>query len=123
MPREPHDVAAVLHQVHAGLSNPQHHFMVCTTYFETENGPVMLGTLHLHQSTMWNLQIGTDGFVCEVLLQPGSQQPRSSVRVAYANIWQVLRGDGPNFNAGKREGVLYENNHVLSTFAKQGLTE
>ena len=97
--------------------------MVCTTYFETENGPVLLGTLHLHQSTVWNLQIGADSFTCEVLLQPGSQQPRSLVRVSYANIWQVLRGDGPNFNAGKRAGLLYENNNALSTFAKQGLAE
>lgn len=123
MPREPHDLATVLHQVQAGLSNPQHHFMVCTTFLETENGPLMLGTLHLHQSTVWNLQIGADGFTCEVLLQPGRQQPRTSVRVSYPNVWQVLRGDGPNFNAGARAGLLYENNHALSTFAKQGLAE
>jgi hypothetical protein len=77
---------AVLHRVQAGLSSPQHHFMVCTTS-ETENGPVMLGTLHLHQSTVWNLQIGPDGFTWEVLLQPGSHQTRSSIRVSYVNVW------------------------------------
>ena len=61
--------------------------------------------------------------MCEVLLQPGSQQPRSSVRVAYANVWQVMRGSSPNFNAGNRAGLLYENNQALSTFARQGVAE
>ncbi|GAA4389418.1 hypothetical protein [Hymenobacter koreensis] len=123
MPRAPHALETVLQQLQTDLSDPQHHFMVCTTYFESESGPVMLGTLHLHQSTVWNLQIGAEGFTCEVLLQPGSQQPRSSVRVSYANVWQVMRGNNPNFNAGKRAGLLYENNHALSTFARQGLAE
>lgn len=123
MPRAPHALETVLQQLQTDLSDPQHHFMVCTTYFEADNGPVMLGTLHLHHGTVWNLQIGAQGFTCEVLLQPGGQQPRSSIRVSYANVWQVMRGDGPNFNAGKRAGILYENNQALSTFAKQGLAE
>lgn len=123
MPPAPHSLEAVLHQVQADLSDPQHHFMVCTTYFESKNGPVLLGALHLHQSTVWNLQVGSEGFTCEVLLQPGATQPRSLVRVTYANVWQVMRGDGPNFNAGKRAELLYENNQALSTFAKQGVAE
>lgn len=123
MPRAPHALETVLHQLQTDLSDSQHHFMVCTTYFETDNGPVMLGTLHLHQGMVWNLQISSDSFTCEVLLQPGKHQPRSSVRVSYANVWQVLRGDGPNFNAGKQSGILYKNNQALSTFAKQGLAE
>ena len=123
MPHAPQSLAAVLHQLQADLADPQHHFMVCTTYFESESGPVMLGTLHLHHSTVWNLQVGTDGFTCEVLLQPGSQQSHSRVRVSYANVWQVMRGNGPKFNAGNRAGLLYENNQALSTFAKQGLAE
>lgn len=122
MPRTP-SLETVLHQLQADLADPQHHFMVCTTFFETENGPVMLGTLHLHQSTVWNLQVGSEGFTCEVLLQPGSHQPHAPVRVAYANVWQVMRGNGPNFNAGNRAGLLYENNNALSTFARQGLAE
>lgn len=123
MPHAPQSLAAVPHQLHAGLLDPQHHFMVCTTYFETENGPVMLGTLYLYHSTVWNLQIGADGFTCEVLLQAGSRQPRSSVSVAYANVWQVMRGNSSSFDAGNRAGLLYENNQALSTFAKQGLVE
>lgn len=123
MPREPHALVAVLHQVQAGLADPQQHYLVCTNYFQTASGPVMLGSLHLHQSTVWQLEIGAEEFTCEVLLDAADLTHRSPVRVSYDQVWQVLQGDSPQFNGGKRKGLLYENTRALSAFAQQGLPE
>lgn len=122
MPREPHALVAVLHQVQTGLSDPQQHYLVCTNYFQTESGPVMLGTLHLHQSTVWQLEIGAEDFTCEVLLGADDQH-RSPIRVSYDQVWQLMQGDGPQFDAENEEDILYENNPALSAFARQGLPE
>ncbi|MCC3160234.1 hypothetical protein LJ737_23560 [Hymenobacter sp. 15J16-1T3B] len=123
MPREPHALVAVLHHVHAGLANPQHHYLVCTNYFQTESGPVMLGTLHLHQSTVWQLVIGAEDFTCEVLLDSTDLQHRSPIRVSYDQVWQVMQGDGPQFDGDNQEDLLYENTGALSAFAQQGLPQ
>ncbi|MCB2411019.1 hypothetical protein [Hymenobacter lucidus] len=123
MPREPHALVAVLHQVQTGLSDPQHHYLVCTNYFQTESGPVLLGTLHLHQSTVWQLEIGTKDFNCEVLLDAGALGHHSPIRVSYDQVWQVMKGAGPQFDAENEEDILYENTSALSAFAQQGLPE
>ena len=123
MSREQHPLVAVLQQVQAGLSTPQHHYLVSTSYFQTENGPVILGTLHLHQSTVWQLEIGAEDFTCEVLLDGNDLTHRSPIWVSYEQVWQVLQGDSPQFNGGKRKGMLYENTSALSAFAQQGPAE
>jgi hypothetical protein len=123
MPREPHALVAVLHQVQTGLSDPQHHYLVCTNYFQTESGPVQLGTLHLHQSTVWRLEIGAEDFTCEVLLDSSDLGHRSPIRVFYDQVWQVMQSDGYQFDAENEEDILYENTSALSAFAQQGLPE
>lgn len=121
---EPHALVAVLQQLQTGLANPQHHYLVCTNYFQTESGPVLLGTLHLHQSTVWQLEISAAGFTCEVLLDAGDLSHRSPVRVAYDQVWQVIQGDGPQFDEEQQQqDVLYEDMRALSAFAQQGLPE
>ncbi|UYZ65281.1 hypothetical protein [Hymenobacter weizhouensis] len=123
MPSTPHPLQGVLRQIQAGLGDSQNHYLVCTNYFETENGPVLLGTLHLQQDTVWNLVIDADSFRCEVLLHPDDPQYRSLVTVNYDQVWQVLHGDGPNFSGERAENILYENTEGLSTFARQGIAE
>jgi hypothetical protein len=123
MPRESHALIPILHQVQAGLANSQRHYLVCTNYFQTASGPVLLGTLHLHQSTVWQLAIGAEDFTCEVLLDADDLDHRSPIRVSYAQIWQVLQGDGPQFDAEQPENILYENASALSAFTQQGLPE
>ena len=122
-PAEQAALANVMHAVAAGLANPQQHYLINTTFFDGPNGPVLLGTLHLHAETVWNLEVGREAFTCHVLLNPRNRSEKFRVRVGYSQVWQVLCNDGPAFDAqevAENGGVLYEANHVLSAFARQG---
>lgn len=117
-----HPLVAILHQVQAGLQDPANHYLVNTNYFETENGPVLLGTLYIHQQAVEDLVIGPDGFSCQVFLTPPERQ---LVKAAYQQIWQVLQGDSPQFDLDEDESVilLYEDTDALAPFAQEGPTQ
>lgn len=122
-PSDEATLATAMHAVAVGLTDPQNHYLVNTTSFDSPAGPVMMGTLYLHADTAWNLEIGADEFTCDVLLNPRNQREKSRVRVGFGQVWQVLYNDKPDFDAEEVEengGVLYVANHVLSAFAQQG---
>lgn len=124
-PSEEHPLVAVLTAVEAGLADPDNHYLVNTTSFESPDGPVLLGMLHLQAHTTQDLAIGTDAFTCSVHLDPDDWRAWSTVRVAFAHVWQVLRSDSPQVDMEEiedAEGLLYDAPEVLSAYVRQGRT-
>jgi hypothetical protein len=118
-----HPLGAVLTAVAAGLVDPHNHYLVTTTSFESPDGPVGMGVLHLHAHTIWDMEIDATGFTCSVLLNARDRRHKAPVRVEFANVWQVLRSDSPHMDLATVEaagGLLYEAPQVLSTYARQG---
>ena len=79
--------------------------------------------LHLNAHTAWDLDIEADAFTCSVLLDPHDRQQKSTVRVSYAQVWQVVLSDSPQVDVEEAEengGLLYDAPEVLSSYARQG---
>lgn len=117
-----HSLVAVLTAVEAGLADPENHYLVNTTYFDSPSGPVRLGMLHLNAHTFWDLDIEADAFTCSVLLDPHDRRQRSVVRVGFAHVWQVVLSDSPQVALEEAEeagGILYHAPDVLSRYARQ----
>ena len=124
-PSDEHPLVAVLTAVEAGLADPANHYLINTTSFESPDGPVLLGMLHLQAHTTQDLVIGADGFTCSVHLDPGDQRAWTTVRVEFAYVWQVLLSDSPQVDMDEIEeagGLLYNAPEVLSAYARQGRT-
>lgn len=122
-PSGEHPLVAVLTAVAAGLADPESHYLVNTTYFDSPGGPVLLGMLHLNAHTAWDLDIKEDAFTCSVLLNPHDRRQRSPVRVGFAQVWQVVLSDSPHVDLEEAEeagGLLYDAPEVLSSYARQG---
>lgn len=122
-PSGEHLLVAVLTAVKAGLADPTNHYLVNTTAFESPDGPVLLGMLHLQAQTTRDLAMEAEAFTCSVLLNPYDRQQWSTVRVNFAQVWQVLRSDSPQMDLEEVEeagGVLYDAPEVLSAYARQG---
>ncbi len=118
-------LVAVLTAVEVGLADPGNHYLVNTTAFESPDGPVLLGMLHLQAHTARDLVIEADGFTCSVLLDSYDRRAWSTVRVAFDQVWQVLRSDSPQVDMEEIEdagGLLYDAPEVLSAYARQGRT-
>ncbi len=118
-----HPLVAVLTAVEAGLADPGNHYLIHTTAFESPAGPVLLGVLHLQADTVQDLVVEADGFTCSVHLDPDDRRRWSPVRVAFAQVWQVLRSDSPQVDMEEVEeagGLLYDAPDVLSAYARQG---
>lgn len=118
-----HPLVAVLRAVEAGLADPDNHYLVNTTSFESPAGPVLLGMLHLQTHTTQDLVIGGDGFTCSVLLDPYDRRAWSTVRVAFTQVWQVLLSDIPHVELEEIEdagGLLYDAPEVLRAYARPG---
>ena len=99
------------------------HELVNTTAFESPDGPVLLGMLHVQGQTTRDLVIEAEAFTCSVLLNPYGQQHWSTVRVNFAQVWQVLRSDSPQVDLEEVEdagGLLYDAPEVLSAYTRQG---
>ncbi len=114
---------AVLTAVEAGLADPDNHYLLNTTSFESPAGYVLLGMLHLQAHTIRDLVIGAQDFTCSVLLDPSNRREWSAVRVAFAQVWQVLRSDSPQVDLEEVEeagGLLYDAPEVLSAYVRQG---
>ncbi|UYZ61224.1 hypothetical protein [Hymenobacter latericus] len=109
-----------MNHIQAGLADASNHYLVCTNYFETPDGPVLLGSLYLHRDAVRNLRVEANRFTCDVLLNPNKFSP---VTVSFAQIWSIQRGNQPEFDAEDSAGSLYENTQALSSFAQQGLAE
>ena len=77
---------AVLTAVEAGLADPDNHYLINTTSFESPDGPVLLGLLHLQAHNTQDLGIRADGFTCSVLLDSYDRQRWSTVRVNFAHV-------------------------------------
>jgi hypothetical protein len=82
-PSGEHPLVAVLTAVEAGLTDPNNHYLVNTTSFESPEGPVLLGMLHLHAHTTRDLALAADAFTCSVLLDPYDRRAWSTVWVAF----------------------------------------
>ena len=122
-PSGEHPLVAVLTAVAAGLVDPGNHYVVNTTSFESPSGPVLLGMLHLNAHTAWDLRVEKDAFTCSVLLNPLDRREKSSVRVDFAQEWQVLRSDTPQLEldeVAEAGGLLYDAPEVLQAYARQG---
>lgn len=122
-PSGEHPLVAVLAAVEAGLADPENHYLVNTTSFDSPGGLVLLGTLHLNAHTVWDLKIEADAFTCSVLLDPYDRRQKSTVRVNFAQVWQVVLGDSPQIDVDEAEeegGLLYSAPEVLSSYARQG---
>ena len=122
-PSGEHPLVAVLTAVAARLADPDNHYLVNTTSFESPEGPVLLGMLHLQAHTTQDLAIEADAFTCSVLLDPYDRRAWSTVRVAFAHVWQVLLSDSPQVDMEEVEeagGLLYDAPEVLSAYARQG---
>jgi len=122
-PSGEHLLVAVLTAVEAGLADPANHYLLNTTAFESPDGPVLLGMLHLHAQTTRDLAIEAEAFTCSVLLNPYDRQRWSTVRVNFAQVWQVLRSDSPQVDMEEVEaagGLLYDAPEVLRAYARQG---
>jgi len=120
-----HPLMAVLTAVEAGLSDPANHYLLNTTAFESPDGPVLLGMLHLHAQTTRDLAIEAEAFTCSVLLNPYGRPRWSTVRVNFAQVWQVLRSDSPQVDMEENEdagGLLYDAPEVLSAYVREGRT-
>lgn len=118
-----HPLVAVLTAVEAGLSDPANHYLLNTTAFESPDGPVLLGLLHLQAQTTRDLVIEAAAFTCSVLLDPYDRRQWSTVRVNFVQVWQVLRSDSPQVDLKEVEdagGLLYHAPEVLSAYARQG---
>ena len=118
-----HPLGAVLTAVAAGLVDPHNHYLVNTTSFESPDGPVGMGVLHLQAHTVWDMEIDATGFTCSVLLDARDRRRKVPIRVNFANVWQVLRSDSPHMDLAAVEaaaGLLYEAPEVLSAYARQG---
>ncbi|UOR07717.1 hypothetical protein MUN82_22020 (plasmid) [Hymenobacter aerilatus] len=118
-----HPLVAVLTAVAAGLADPDNHYLINTTAFESPDGPVLLGMLHVHAQTTRDLVIEADAFTCSVLLDPYDRQRWSTIQVNFAQVWQVLRSDSPQADLEEVEdagGLLYHAPEVLSAYAQQG---
>ena len=114
---------AVLTAVEAGLADPTNHYLINTTAFESPDGPVLLGLLHLQAQTTRDLVIEAAAFTCSVLLDPSDRQRWSTIQVSFAQVWQVLRSDSPRVDLEEVEeagGLLYDAPEVLSAYARQG---
>lgn len=120
-PTGEHPLVAVLTAVEAGLANPNNHYVVNTTYFDSPGGPVLLGMLHLNAHTVWDLCIEKDSFTCSVLLQPQERQ-RATVRVGFGQVWQVVRSNSPQVELEElaAEDLLYDAPNVLGTYVQAG---
>ncbi|MFD1874950.1 hypothetical protein [Hymenobacter bucti] len=113
----------LLTAVAAGLTDPANHYLINTTAFESPDGPVLLSLLHLQAQTTRDLIIESDAFTCSVLLDPYDRRQWSTVRVAFAQVWQVLRSDSPQVDLEEIEdagGLLYHAPEVLSAYVRQG---
>lgn len=122
-PSGEHPLMAVLTAVEAGLADPNNHYLVNTTSFKSPDGPMLLGMLHLQTHTIEDLVIEADGFTCSVRFDPYDRRAWSPVRVAFAQVWQVLRSDSPQVDMEEVEdagGLLYDAPEVLSAYARQG---
>ena len=122
-PPDAHPLAAVLAAVAAGLADPANHYLVNTTSFDSPGGPVLLGLLHVHAHTVRDLVIGADAFTCAVLFDPHDRRQWSPVRVAFAQVWQVVRSDSPQVDldeAAETGGILYEAPEVLHRYGQLG---
>ncbi|HEX8326062.1 MAG TPA: hypothetical protein VF629_00890 [Hymenobacter sp.] len=122
-PSGEHPLVAVLTAVEAGLADPNNHYLVNTTSFESPDGPVLLGMLHLQTHTIQDLVIEEEGFTCSVRFDPYDRRAWSTVRVAFAQVWQVLCSDSPQVDMEEVEeagGLLYDAPEVLSAHARQG---
>ena len=118
-----HPLVAVLTAVAAGLTDPNNHYLLNTTAFESPDGLVLLGMLHLQAQTTRDLVIEADAFTCSVLLDPYDRQRWSTIQVNFAQVWQVLRSDSPQVDLEEVEdagGLLYHAPEVLSAYAQQG---
>ncbi len=118
-----HPLVAVLTAVEAGLADPANHYLINTTAFESPAGPVLLGMLHLQADTVQDLVIEADCFTCAVRLDLADRRQLAAVRVAFAQVWQVLRSDSPQVDLEEVEeagGLLYDAPEVLSAYAQQG---
>jgi len=118
-----HPLVAVLTAVAAGLVDPHNHYLVNTTSFDSPDGPVWLGMLHLHLHAVKDLELEASAFTCSVRLDARDRQQWAPVRVAYAHVWQVLRSDSPQLDLEEIEeagGLLYDAPEVLSAYARQG---
>lgn len=118
-----HPLVAVLTAVAAGLADPDNHYLINTTAFESPDGPVLLGMLHVQAQTTRNLVIEGDAFTCSVLLDPYDRQRWSTIQVNFAQVWQVLRSNSPQVYLEEVEdagGLLYHAPEVLSAYAQQG---
>lgn len=122
-PSGEHLLVAVLRAVEAGLADPDNHYLINTTAFESPDGPVLLGLLHLQAQTTRDLVIEADAFTCSVLLDPYDRQRWSTIQVNFAQVWQVLRSDSPQVDLEAVEdagGLLYDAPQVLRAYAQQG---
>lgn len=123
LPSGEHPLAAVLTAVEAGLADPANHYLVNTTSFESLDGPVLMGMLHLQTHITQDFVIEVDGFTCSVLLDPYDRRTWSTVHMAFAQVWQVLLSDSPQVDMEEVEeagGLLYDAPYVLNAYARQG---
>ena len=121
-PSGEHPLVDVLTAVQAGLADPDNHYAVNTTAFESPAGPVLFGMLHLQADNVQDLVIEADGFTCSVHLDPDNRRQWSTVHVAFDQVWQVLRSDSPQVDLEEIEeagGLLYDAPDVLSAYARQ----
>jgi len=124
-PSGEHPLVAVLTAVEAGLADPANHYLIHTTAFESPAGPVLFGMLHLQADTVQDLVMEADGFTCSVHLDPNDRRQWSTVRVAFAQVWQVLRSDSPQVDLEEVEeagGLLFDAPDILSAYARLGRT-
>ncbi len=122
-PSGEHPLVAVLTIVEAGLADPENHYLVNTTSFDSPDGPVLMGMLHLNAHTVWDLEIEAEAFSCSVLLNPHDRRQKSIVRVEFNRVWLVAVGETPNIDLDEAEemgGILYDAPEVLSNYARQG---
>lgn len=122
-PSGEHPLVAVLMAVEAGLADPGNHYLINTAAFESPDGPVLLGMLHLQANNVQDLVMKADGFTCSVHLDPDDRRRWSPVRVAFAQVWQVLRSDSPQVDLEEIEeagSLLYDAPGVLSAYVQQG---
>ena len=114
---------AVLTAVEAGLADPDNHYLINTTAFESPDGPVRLGMLHLQALATGDLLIEAQAFTCSVHLNPDDRQQWSTVWVNFVQVRQVLCSDSPQVDLEEVEeagGLLYDAPEVLSAYARQG---
>jgi hypothetical protein len=77
--------------------------MISANYYEhvntgqSSNDRWYIAIMYLHQEAAWNVALGPDGMLMDVILNPDESEEKSRIMIPYDGIWRVQEGHAPTF--------------------------